>query len=222
MTPLAAPPPPTGIRASTRAAGLVLVLLAAGACRPAPDPPTTEAPAAPGGGDASRPRAGRILPDGTVLADTFEVRYQRRGDTLTVVLETDLPDATLLDVHLSRTYRRSGSAEELPLDYFYVQSTVGAWRRPHAIRIDDAAWRAELESVASAGEPFEVRSIGRDVELSLTVPIHQAEPFREGNENLRGSAVSLSTWGWIVRREIRIPDPAEAEPLPPGRGGAPP
>jgi hypothetical protein len=216
MTASAAPPSPPRIRRSRRAIpGSILVLLAAVACQPAPD-----SAAGTGGADAGGPaREGRILADGTILSDTFEVRYHLRGETLIVVLETDLPDPTLLDVLLSRTYRRNGGSEDFPLDYFYEQSTVGAWRRPHTIRIDNASWRADLESIAAAGETFEVSGIGQDVELSLTVPINQAAPFREGNQNLRGSAVRPSTWGWIVRRELRIPYPVDDAALPSRPGG---
>jgi hypothetical protein len=205
MTASAAPPSPARI-----IPGLLLVLLAAAACQPAPDSPATDA-----GGSA---RAGRILADGTIIADTFEVRYHRRGETLTVVLETDLPDQAVLNVQLSRTYRRNGTSEDFPQDYFWEESTVGAWRQPQTIRIDDATWRAGLENVAAAGG-FEVSGIGQEVELSLTVPIHQPAPFQEGNGNLRGSAVRPSIWGGIVRRELRIPHPIEDAPLPTRRGG---
>jgi hypothetical protein len=219
------------VRRSKRAVpGLILVLLAAVACQPASDSPapgrgaelsrhSVDSPAGTGGADAGGPaRAGRILADGTIIADTFEVRHHLRGETLTVVLETDLPDQTLLNVQLSRTYRRNGASEDFPLDYFWEEATVGAWRRPHTIRIDDAAWRADLENVAAAGA-FEVSGIGQDVELSLTVPINQAAPFREGNQNLRGSAVRPSIWGWIVQRELRIPYPVDDAALPSRRGG---
>jgi hypothetical protein len=221
-----------GIRHSRRASpALILALLAAVACQPAPDSPAAE-PAAgssraaggdsvagTGGADAAGPaRAGRVLDDGTIVADTFELRYHLRGDTLTAVLETDLPDHTLLDVQLTRMYRRNGTSEDFSQDYFWEESTVGAWRLPHTIRIDDAAWRAQLESVAAAGA-FEVSGIAQDVTLSLTVSVNQAAPFREGNQNLRGSAVSPSIWGWIVRREWRILYPIGDAALPTRRGG---
>jgi hypothetical protein len=214
---------------------LILALLAAFACQPAPDSPAAE-PAAgisrgaggdsvggsvpgPDGADAGgAARAGRILDDGTIVADTFEVRYHLRGDTLTAVLETDLPDQTLLDVQLTRTYRRNSASEEFSQDYFWEESTVGAWRLPHTIRIDDAAWRAQLEWVAAAGG-FEVSGIAQDVTLSLTVSVNQPAPFREGNQNLRGSAVSPAIWGWIVRRELRIPYPIGDAAILTRRGG---
>jgi hypothetical protein len=180
---------------------------------------SVDSPGGAGGADAPGPAwAGRILADGTIIADTFEARHDLTGETLTVVLETDLPDQALLDVLLSRSYRKNGASEDFPLDYFYEQSTVGAWRRPQTIRIDNAAWRASLEKNAAAGA-FEVSGIGQDVELSLTVPINQAAPFHEGNQNLRGSAVSPSIWGWIVRSEMRIPYPLDDAALPSPDGG---
>jgi hypothetical protein len=75
-----------------------------------------------------------------------------------------------------------------------------------------------IDNVAAAGA-FEVSGIGQDVELTLTVPINQAAPFREGNQNLRGSAVRPSIWGWIVRRELRIPYHIDDAALPSRRGG---
>jgi hypothetical protein len=180
---------------------------------------SVDSPGGAGGADAPGPAwAGRILADGTIIADTFEARHDLTGETLTVVLETDLPDQALLDVLLSRSYRKNGASEDFPLDYFYEQSTVGAWRRPQTIRIANAAWRASLEKNAAAGA-FEVSGIGQDVELSLTVPINQAAPFHEGNQNLRGSAVSPSIWGWIVRSEMRIPYPLDDAALPSPDGG---
>ena len=228
MTAFVAGPALNGIRCRWTGSLLVL-LLAAAACQPVPDPTAEQDREAPPtadlssgetdslasdarADDASSVRPGRILADGTIIADTFDVRYQLSGETLTVALNTDLPDQTILDVHVSRTYRKQGGSEDYPLDYFGQQSTVGEWRRSHTIRIDNAAWRAELEDVASAGEPFEVASIGPDIELSLTVPINQEEPYQEGNQNLRGRAVTLSTWGRIVRRELSIPDPLAAAP----------
>jgi hypothetical protein len=61
--------------------------------------------------------------------------------------------------------------------------------------------------------------MGKDVELSLTVPINQPAPFDEGNQNLRGSAVVPSIWGRIVRRELSIPYPIDDAALPSRRGG---
>jgi hypothetical protein len=91
-------------------------------------------------------------------------------------------------------------------------------RLARGLSLNHVRFPIAIDNVAAAGA-FEVSGIGQDVELTLTVPINQAAPFREGNQNLRGSAVRPSIWGWIVRRELRIPYHIDDAALPSRRGG---
>jgi hypothetical protein len=104
------------------------------------------------------PRKARLDDDGNVIADTFNVRYHLRGDRLTVILETDLPDETDVMPSVYRTYKKKGSSEDYVVDYSSGKSTVGDWRKPQTIRLDNDKWKAELDRVrkilAAAGVEF--------------------------------------------------------------------
>ena len=67
---------------------------------------------------------------GNVVCNRFEALAKRTGDTLTLSLDTDLPDFTDVMVSVSRAYYKRGSSVEYPLDYFQEKSSVGKWREP--------------------------------------------------------------------------------------------
>jgi hypothetical protein len=88
-------------------------------------------------GEADRPfrqQAGRIL------TDTFEVRHELNDGRLTLALSSDLGDAARLRVSVSRSYQERGSTVRYPVDYQDEASTVGAWRQPRTIDLDDVHW----------------------------------------------------------------------------------
>ena len=161
------------------------------------------------------PRKGRLDSHGNVIADTFNVRYDLRGDRLTMILDTDLPDETTLMADVYRTYKQTGGYEDYVVDYYSKRSTVGEWRRPQSVRLDNDRWRTELDRArrisAAAGDPFSVASISENVTISLTVPINQSSSlFKQGNSNLRGSVVEESPWGRVIHGELELNFPLDA------------
>jgi len=164
----------------------------------------------------SEPRPFRII-NNQIVTDIFDVRCDLRDDRMTIVLDTDLGDAAILMVSVSRSYWEHGSDEEYPVDYFSEKSTVGAWREPRTIKLDHHAWKREIEELqrvlASAGEPFTVARIADDIEISFVVPVNQEPPFERLNANLTGDAVTQSGNLRIVQREISIHYPIDAKDI---------
>lgn len=152
---------------------------------------------------------------GNILADTFDVAIDHRGDRLTIALHTDLPDQTRLMISVTRLYHAEGDPEDYSISYFSESSTVGAWRAPRVVQLNHSAWRAELDDtrriMAAAGDPFSVRSIAADVRVNLTVPINQPEPFARGNANLRGAAVEEGAVGRVIRSTVELPIPLDGD-----------
>ncbi len=159
------------------------------------------------------PRPFRIL-DNQIVTDTFDVRYDLRDGRLTIALATDLGDAAKLMVGVSRSYWEQGSEEEYSVDYFSEQSTVGAWREPRTIRLDNDAWKREIEQrqrvLAAAGEPFTVSRIADNIDIGFVVPVNQEPPFERFNANLTGVVVTQSGNLRIVRPEVAVPYPIDA------------
>ncbi len=158
------------------------------------------------------PREARLDDHGNVIADTFNVRYDLRGNQLTMTLDTDLPDETTLMASVYRAYKQTSSEEDYVVDYYSKRSTVGEWRRPQTISLNNDRWQAELDRarriLAAAGEPFSVASISDYVTISLTVPVNQSSSlFKQGNSNLRGNAVEESRFGRVIHSELEFESP---------------
>jgi hypothetical protein len=154
----------------------------------------------------------------TVTCDRFEPNATLHGSELTVFLDTDLPDWTQIMVSVSRSYWAGVPLQEYPIAYVETKSTVGEWRKPHALRVDHGAWRRRLDEqtrrVGAAGIAVKVAKIDNDVTVSFTVPINQADPrFGPANRNLIGKKVA-ATGLRVVRaeRKVRHPFAPGAEP----------
>jgi hypothetical protein len=150
----------------------------------------------------------------SVSCDRFALRATPQGNELLVSLETDLPDATVVMVSVSRSYWAGTPVEEYPLDYYEARSTVADWRRPRTISIDDAVWRRQLDErlrlLALAGEAARPARIGNAILVSFTVPVNQPDPrFGPGNRNLVGARVAKRGLR-VVAAESRIRRPLGA------------
>lgn len=143
-----------------------------------------------------------------IVADTFAVRHDFRDDRLTMVLDTDMGDAATVMVSVSRNYRQRGSNEEYVVNYFSERTTVGRWRVPRTIALDQQAWNGELEQrqriMASAGEPFTVSRISDSIEISFVLPVNQDPPFQDWNANLVGAAVEQDGRLRVLSSEAKI------------------
>jgi hypothetical protein len=153
--------------------------------------------------------SGGVTAPAKVVCDRFKILHQVSGSVLKLSLDTDLPDFTQVMVSVSRSYLKTGSTDEYPVNYFEEKGTVGTWRTPREIRLDNAAWRASLRErqqvAARAGIAFDVQNIETNIEVSATVPVHQLHPvFGVGNRNLEGKAVSKSGSWNLVNAAARL------------------
>ncbi len=121
-----------------------------------------------------------------VRCDQFDVVAELHGHTLTLSLDTDLPDETTLMVSVNRLYWQTGSEDAYSESYLSGRFTVGEWRRPRQVDVRDDAWQEALKDrqqlLARMGEPFTVRKIAADIEADFTVPVNQKDP-RFGRRN---------------------------------------
>lgn len=160
------------------------------------------------------PGAARRDSTGNIVADTFSIRYDLNGRHLTVGIVSDLPDETQVMVSVDRNFRQRGTKEDYVVSYFSEESTVGAWRIPHRINLDDAAWKASLANEqrisAAAGQPFIVSTIDSTVAIEFTVPINQDAPFEPRNQNLVGAAVTQEAFGRVIEKSEELTLPLDA------------
>lgn len=112
-----------------------------------------------------------------VVSNKFDVIAEVSGREIIFRLSTDLPNDTTVMASVSRLYWQEGSGEIYWGTYFDRRTSVRELKQPLRVRIDDTKWKNKLKKkqkmFALFGEPFQVRKIGDEVELNLTVPINQ-------------------------------------------------
>ncbi|MCZ6835375.1 MAG: hypothetical protein O7G85_06330 [Planctomycetota bacterium] len=148
-----------------------------------------------------------------VRCDQFDVVVKLNGHTLTLSLETDLPDETTLMVSVDRLYWQNGSEDAYFGSYISGRFTVGEWRQPRHVEVNDDVWHREVKDrkrlMALLGEPFKVRKIAEEIEADFTVPVNQKDPrFGRRNEKLSGSKVITSSSGLRIieaTKQIHLP-----------------
>jgi hypothetical protein len=150
-----------------------------------------------------------------VTCNKFQIQQARTGDTLTVSLDTDLPDFTDVMVSVSRSYFKRNDPKEYPLDYLGEKSTVGKWRQPKQIRVSHDVFNERLQErqkiTARAGIGGEFDHGASEVVVNFTVPINQTNEavFGPANRNLRGAATTTSGNWRLVRAEARVRYPLD-------------
>jgi hypothetical protein len=156
----------------------------------------------------------------SLTCDRFRIVHNLRGNTLTVSLDTDLPDFADVVVSVSRSYFERGDTEEYPLDYLSEKGTVRDWREPRRIELSATAFSKALEdrqrTAALAGLGGEIARVADEVVIDFTVPVIQSNPaFGLGNRNLTGAATTQKGMARLVKaatsvrlplREAAIPD----------------
>jgi hypothetical protein len=152
--------------------------------------------------------------DARVVCDKFNLVTKLTGSTLDLLIETDLPENTVVMVSVSRSYLEKGSTAKYSVDYFSEKSNIKKWRSKHQISIDSQKWKSELralqEKMSGYGAGFDVASISDKITVRMVVPINQHDPnFGKRNSNLTGKAVSGSS----LRDEVEIDYPLDSPPL---------
>ena len=193
---------------------LALGLLMVGGCS------TSDRPASQ---DTSPPLSeGKVEPpskEGPIKSDKFAIVQSLQGDTLTVSVDTDLPDFTDVMVSVSRSYFEKNSADEFARNYFEEKSTVGRWRQPREVKVSHDIFKASLQEqqrkTAQAGIGGQLDRIEPDVVIGFTVPMFQSNAaFGNRNSNLTGAATTTSGNGRIVRAEVSVRYPLDAKATP--------
>lgn len=68
----------------------------------------------------------------------FDIQYKLVDKNLSVSLNTDLPDDTVVIISVSRSYWEKGSSEEYSIDYFSERANVNEWRKAHEVLLDNS------------------------------------------------------------------------------------
>lgn len=142
--------------------------------------------------------------------DRFHVRAVRDGDQLTVSLDTDCPDFTVIMISVYRSYYQKGSTTAYVHSYFDERSTVGKWRRPRRISIAHSKWISALNAhrrkMNRMGLGYTVARIDEDLQVSMVLPVNQKDKrFGRRNENLVGKAMRIQSGLRTAESEVRIP-----------------
>ncbi len=157
--------------------------------------------------------AGPAMRADAVNCDTFELVTNIQGSMLELSLNTDLPDDTVIAVTVDRSYWKQGDSEEQSRRYFSQESTVGEWRNSHEIDIDAAGWNRDLKDfqtkMANANVGFKVARISDDIDVSIIAPVNMQTnaAFGDRNENLSGKAVTIMSYGRLVRGDTQLAYP---------------
>jgi hypothetical protein len=151
------------------------------------------------------------MSEGRILVDRFDVRAAVHDDNLTLSLDTDLGDSAVVYVEVSRFYKPPGHNSAYPVNYFSETSTVGQWRRPRTVKLDEELWRQELKSrrksLSVLERPIEAPAISDDVVVRAMLPPYQPPPFSDGNANLAGRAVKTPRVPRFISRSVTIRHP---------------
>jgi hypothetical protein len=158
------------------------------------------------------------MSEGQIVVDRFDLRAAVLDDSLTVSLNTDLGDSAVVYVEVSRFYRPPGHNVAYPVKYFSETSTVGQWRRPRTVRLDEQLWRQEFQlrrkSLSVLERPIEAPAISDDVVVRAMLPPYQPPPFSDGNANLVGKTIKTPRLPRFISRSVTIrhplADPASA------------
>lgn len=147
----------------------------------------------------------------TITCNMFDVNWNIKGNTLTFLLSTDLPDDTDVIVSVSRGYLEKGNSADYAINYFSEKSSVNKYRSNISVTIDDDVWDSDLkafqEKMAGFGASFDVAKISEEIKIGFVIPINQANPlFGDKNVNLTGNIVSTSGLK-TIRKEVKIKKP---------------
>lgn len=148
-----------------------------------------------------------------VTCDVFDIQYKLVDKKLSVSLNTDLPDDTVVILSVSRSYWEKGNSEEYSIDYFSKRANVKEWRKAYEVLLDNSKWKTDLESKQKELAPldlgFDVDKISDSVDIRAVVPMNQpSSKFGDKNSKLTGKKVNTSGFR-IVEDEVTIHYPLE-------------
>lgn len=148
-----------------------------------------------------------------VVSNVFSLSYNETKSGVDVMLDTDVPDDTIISVTVSRSYWEKGNETEYSRPYHEFKGALKDWRSNSSIDIDPVRWRNNLKDhqvkMKEATLEFEVGRISDEIIIRAVVPVNgQTNPlFGARNSNLSGSAVSIESYGRLIEHEISIAKP---------------
>ena len=135
---------------------------------------TDQAPALPACPDIDIEslRARMVLPN-AVSVDTFALEHEIQGEALVLELVTDAVGTAIVTVQVHRLYYQDTDDEARVRPYFSGQGLVDDWKQPCTIRLDHAAWKADIDdlsrTLARAGMPRTVTGFRDEIEVTAHV-----------------------------------------------------
>lgn len=118
----------------------------------------------------------------------FRVSCSINVNSLEVILDTNLPEETVVMISVSRSYKEKGSTQAYSLDYLSEESDVRKWRSKQIIPIETGKWlqslKAKQEQMSRIGLGFDVGSISDKIDLRLVVPATDPAGFRVAAEEI--------------------------------------
>lgn len=146
-----------------------------------------------------------------VKCDVFNLITKIESDNLSISLDTDLPDNTVLLLSVYREYWGKNKSDENGVYYYDEETTVKEWRNTHKISIDQIKWIEDLQKkqkqLASIGVGFEVTKISDTIIVSALITFNQPnQMFGVKNSKLTGTKINIS-YARTVEDETNIYSP---------------
>jgi len=120
-----------------------------------------------------------------------------KDNTISISIDSDLPDFTNIIISISRSYWKKGETDEYPINYFSEKSNLKKWKKTKNIMLDKTKWKAKLkereDTMISMGElDFQISRISDSISVHATVHVRQSNSaFGENNINLVGKEVKI-------------------------------
>jgi hypothetical protein len=157
-----------------------------------------------------------------IVCNQFKIVTKLTGDTLDLLLDTDLPDNVAILITVSRGYLEKGNSARYSVECFSEKGIVGEWRSKHRISVGNKVWKSALrekqEKMSRLGLGFDVASISDKIKVSMVVAAPKLQTdLRFGTDDdskVTGKALKPRKYGkpWVVD-EIEIDCPLDSPPV---------
>jgi len=142
-----------------------------------------------------------------ITCDKFNMHTSLKDNTMSISIESDLPDFTDILVTISRLYWKKGETDEYPIDYFSKKLNLKKWKKTKNILLDNTKWKAKLkeceDTMISMGElDFQTSRISDSISVNATVHVRQSNSaFGENNINLVGKEVKIRNIRFVRKKK---------------------
>lgn len=147
--------------------------------------------------------------------DKFDIEADFNEPTLSLSLDTDLPDEAIVSVNVERYYWEVGNENAYALEYFSDKAPVEQWRQPREIELNNETWKAAFKQKQADVQKMlfdmNVDKISDKVTISMRVyPVQQPEGLLT---QLAGKVVTQGKNNWeIIQQEVQVDYPINFKP----------